>query len=59
MYNEKKWAFLSDYARLRMIYENGGVYLDTDLELVKPLDDLLHNNLEISFTHGVTAVSPI
>lgn len=44
MYNEKKWAFLSDYARLKIIYEQGGVYLDTDVELVKPLDDLLHNN---------------
>lgn len=43
MYNEKKWAFLSDYARLKIIYENGGIYLDTDVELVKPLDDLLEN----------------
>lgn len=43
MYNEKKWAFLSDYARLKIIYENGGVYLDTDVELVKTLDALLHN----------------
>lgn len=37
----KKWAFVSDYARLKIIYENGGIYLDTDVELIKPLDDLM------------------
>lgn len=42
-YNEKKWAFVSDYARLKIIYENGGIYLDTDVELVKNLDQLLNN----------------
>lgn len=37
-YCEKKWAFVSDYARLWIIYHEGGVYLDTDVELLKPLD---------------------
>lgn len=37
----KKWAFISDYARLWIIYNYGGIYLDTDVELLKPLDDLL------------------
>lgn len=40
-YDHKKWAFLSDYVRLAVIAEQGGVYLDTDVELVKPLDQLL------------------
>ena len=40
-YEAKKWAFVSDYARLKVIYENGGIYLDTDVELLKPLDELL------------------
>lgn len=40
-YDAKKWAFVSDYARLKIIYENGGIYLDTDVELVKSLDCLL------------------
>lgn len=40
-YENKKWAFLTDYVRLDVIYENGGIYLDTDVELLKPLDDLL------------------
>ena len=40
-YKAGKWAFVSDYARLKIIYENGGIYLDTDVELIKPIDDLL------------------
>lgn len=42
-YAAKAWAFVSDYARLKIIYENGGIYLDTDVELVKRLDTLLDN----------------
>jgi hypothetical protein len=38
-----KWAFVSDYARLDIIYEHGGIYLDTDVELIKNLDGLLTN----------------
>lgn len=40
-YENKKWAFVSDYARLWIIYNYGGIYLDTDVELVKSLDELL------------------
>ena len=40
-YKNKKWAFLTDYVRLDIIYNEGGIYLDTDVELLKPLDDLL------------------
>lgn len=40
-YQAKKWAFVSDYARLKIIYDNGGIYLDTDVELIKSLDPLL------------------
>lgn len=36
-----KWSFASDYARLEIIYKYGGIYLDTDIELLKPLDSLL------------------
>ena len=42
-YEEKAWAFVSDYARLKIIYENGGIYLDTDVEILKNLDELLKN----------------
>jgi len=40
MYNHEKWAFVSDYARLKILYEYGGYYLDTDMILVKRLDSL-------------------
>ena len=40
-YQEKKWAFVSDYARFKIIYENGGVYFDTDVELIKSIDDIV------------------
>lgn len=43
-YDNKKWAFVSDYARLDIIYHEGGIYLDSDVELVKSLDGLLDNN---------------
>ncbi len=41
-YDNKMWAFVSDYARLDIVYNEGGIYLDTDVELVRPLDDLLN-----------------
>ena len=40
-YKTKAWAFVSDYARLKIIYDNGGIYLDTDVELKRNLDSLL------------------
>ena len=40
-YKDEAWAFVSDYARLKIIYEHGGIYLDTDVELLKNLDELL------------------
>ena len=35
-----KYAFASDFARLKIVYENGGIYLDTDVEIIKSLDDI-------------------
>ncbi len=46
-YKAKAWAFISDYARLKIIYENGGIYLDTDVELLKNLDFLRLNKFYI------------
>lgn len=40
-YQAQAWAFVSDYARLKIVYEYGGIYLDTDVELLKKLDPLL------------------
>lgn len=40
-YEEKKWAFVSDYARFQILYRHGGVYFDVDVEVVKPIDELV------------------
>lgn len=40
-YENKKFAFLSDYARLQIILREGGIYFDVDVEIVRPLDELL------------------
>lgn len=41
-YNSGKWGFVPDYARLDIIYKYGGIYLDTDVEIMQNLDDLLY-----------------
>ena len=40
-YDRGKWAFISDFARLIILKEQGGIYLDTDVELLRTLDGLL------------------
>lgn len=42
-YARKKWAFVTDYIRLKVVFEHGGIYLDTDVELLKSLDSLLYH----------------
>lgn len=41
-YEKKKYAFASDYIRLYAIHKYGGIYLDTDVEIIKPFNQLLH-----------------
>ena len=40
-YDNRKFAFVSDVARLYAMYTEGGIYMDTDVEVLKPLDDFL------------------
>lgn len=40
-YEAKKWAFVSDYARFKILYDYGGLYFDTDVEVIKPLNDII------------------
>lgn len=42
-YDKKDYAFASDYARFDIIYNEGGIYLDTDIEILKSFDELLEN----------------
>ena len=46
-YYNKQWAFVGDYIRLWAIYNFGGIYLDVDVELLKPITDLPDNFLAI------------
>ena len=43
-YEAGKLGFVPDYFRLKIIHENGGIYLDTDVELIRNIDDLLYNH---------------
>lgn len=43
-YEKRKYGFVTDMARLDILYENGGIYLDTDVTLIKNLDDLLYQD---------------
>lgn len=40
-YEAKKWAFVSDYARFWILYHEGGVYFDTDVEVIKDMSDII------------------
>ena len=50
-YDEKKWAFVSDYTRLKVLQIYGGIYLDTDLEVKKSFDDMLDNRMFLGFIY--------
>lgn len=41
-YEKKKWGFVPDYARLDIVYHYGGIYLDTDVEIIRSFDELLN-----------------
>lgn len=56
-YNSGKYAFVSDFARLKVLFEYGGFYLDTDVELIRPLDDLRNNTAFMGFESSIM-VSP-
>ena len=48
-FKHKKWAYVSDYARLDVVYKYGGIYLDLDVVLFKKLDALLHHDFFAGF----------
>lgn len=48
-YKRKKWAFVSDYIRMFVIYHYGGIYFDTDIIAINSLDSLLNNKAFIGY----------
>lgn len=45
----KNWSIASDYSRIDVIYRYGGIYMDMDVEVIKPLDDLIRNEAYLGF----------
>ena len=48
-YRLKKYAFVSDYARFWILYHYGGIYFDTDVEVIRPLDDIIRKGTFVGF----------
>lgn len=48
-YEQKKYAFVSDYVRLYALYHYGGIYLDSDVEVIKSIDEFLHHRAFLGY----------
>ena len=48
-YQAKKYAFVSDYARFWILYQYGGIYFDTDVEVIRPMDDIIERGNFMGF----------
>ena len=58
-YEAKKYAFVTDYVRLKVLYENGGIYMDADVEVTKPLEKFLVHEAFSGFESKTTAPTGI
>jgi mannosyltransferase OCH1-like enzyme len=57
-YKAKKYAFVSDYARFYILYQYGGIFFDTDVELLKPFNDVMLGNKCFSGFESEKYVAP-
>ena len=60
-YAAGKYAFVSDYARFWILYHYGGVYFDTDVEVIRPIDDIINRGSFLgveSNRNGIYTVNP-
>lgn len=48
-YENKKWAFVSDYVRIYALYEEGGIYLDTDVKILKDISHITDKDMFLGF----------
>lgn len=53
-YSAKKYAFVSDYARFWILYNYGGIYFDTDVEVIKPMDDIISRGAFMGCENGMS-----
>ena len=56
-YEDRKFAFVSDFVRLKALYEMGGVYLDTDVQLLKTLDTFVEHNAFVGFENKISVAT--
>ena len=56
---EKKWVLAADIARIFILYEHGGIYIDTDVEIIKSLDPFLKNEFFVGYDNKYWANSAI
>lgn len=57
-YAQKMWAFVSDYARFDILYQYGGIYLDTDVEMLKAIPEKILNRGAFTGMESTGYVSP-
>lgn len=57
-YKTKKWAFVSDYARFWILYNYGGLYFDTDVEIIRPIDQIVSSGPFMGIEAGNNLVAP-
>ncbi len=50
-YDKRKWAFVSDYVRYYVVFEYGGIYMDTDVQIIKNIDFLLADTVFFGIQH--------
>lgn len=55
-YEQRKWAFAADYIRMYALYHEGGVYLDSDVKILKPFDPLLNHAFMSSLEYHPTQI---
>lgn len=57
-YSRGKYAFVSDYARFDILYRLGGLYFDTDVEIIKPINDIVANGAFMGIENAAPGVNP-
>lgn len=58
-YKKKKFAFVSDFARFWILYHYGGIYFDTDVEVIRPMNDIIRAGAFMGFENGGATVSGV
>lgn len=53
VYERKMWAYVADYIRIKTLYENGGIYLDTDVTVLKPFDKFLNDPAFVGMQNNI------